>query len=306
MPIGSMSSKENVPRIEDLMIERRKFDVSAEAFLIRVVKTAIRPIGMFCASPMSEDSNREYRVDYFVPSLTAPMVKLTGQTIPKDSIVSLCTAIGYTDHGNEDWVTGHSLDIECVGIPGYPDSLFPRVAGLIRFTSKRSDRHPIRFVHGNALEPRGENTRLVCQLVNDRARKWGGGIARKTARKFPQAQGEFAGWISGVPADSRLGSVHFSTEHDGIIIASLIAQAGFGVSDSPRIRYSALEKCLKTVAEFAQQERASIHMPRIGTGAAGASWDAVEEIIDYCIIRAGLSVTVYDLPPKRAQLELFV
>jgi O-acetyl-ADP-ribose deacetylase (regulator of RNase III) len=306
MPIGSMPSKENVPSIENLMIERRKFDVSAEAFLIRVAKTSIQPIGMFCASPISEHRGRpKYRIDYFVPSLTSPPVNLVGLTLPKDSAVSNCTAIGYTEHANENWVNGNSLAIEFVGIPGYPGANLPRVAGLIRFESERRDRHPIRYVHGNALEPRGDGMRVVCQLVNDRARTWGGGIARSAARVFPTAQVEFASWISGIPWDTRLGEAHFSTEKNGIVVASLVAQAGFGKSELPRIRYSALECCLRTVAEFALINHASIHMPRIGTGTAGASWEAVEEIVDYCLVKKGLSVTVYDLPPKRKQLGLF-
>ncbi len=305
MPIGSIPSKDKIAGIEDLMVERRKFDVSAEAFLIRVTKTSVEPVGMFCASPTLEGQNRPaYRIDYFIPSMTAPSVSIVGLRLPKDSVVSRCTAIGYSDHAHEDWA-GDDLRIECVGIPGYPGSSLPRVAGIIRFDSPRSDRHPIRYVHGNALEPRGDGLKLVCQLVNDRARTWGGGVAKRAARKFPDAQREFSTWIGSIPMEERLGTVHFSTEKDDVVIASLIAQAGFGKSETPRIRYSALERCLKAIADFAREATASIHMPKIGTGAAGASWDAVEELIDYCLIKDGLSITVYDLPPKRAQFRLF-
>ena len=103
----------------------------------------------------------------------------------------------------------------------------------------------------------------------------------------------------------RLGKVHFSTPLDGVAIASLIAQEGYGQSILPRIRYGALEECLKSVASYARDNNFSIHMPRIGTGAAGGTWEAVEEIIDERLVAQSLVVTVYDLPPKRQQLGLF-
>ena len=228
-----------------------------------------------------------------------------GRKVPVDSVIYRCTAIGYTDHAQEDWVDGQSHLVECVGIPGYPGSNLPRVAGLIRFTSTRGDTHPIRYVHGNALDPRGDDNRLVCQMVNDRARKWGGGIARRAAQKYPQAEKEFAVWLSRQPMTERLGMVHFSSAFDGIAIASLVAQEGFGKSSLPRIRYGALEECLRSVASYAREKDLSIHMPRIGTGAAAGTWEVIEEIIDECLVSAGLFVTVYDLPRRRQQLGLF-
>lgn len=306
MPFGSLPTKEDVSPIEELMVERRKFDVSAEAFLIRVAKTSSQPLIMFCASPVAEDHlERHYRVDYFVSSVTALTISIARRKIPADSVIHRCTAIGYTDSANEEWVDGNSHLVECVGIPGYPGSSLPRVAGLIRFESRRKDTHPIRYVHGNALDPRGDDKRLVCQMVNDRARKWGGGIARRAAQRYPEAEQEFAQWLATRPVDERLGKVHYSSEMDGVAIASLIAQEGFGKSSLPRIRYAALQDCLSTVADYAKEHGFSIHMPRIGTGAAGGTWEAVEEIIDECLVVAGLFVTVYDLPPKRQQFRLF-
>jgi hypothetical protein len=306
MPLGSLPTKENVPGIEELMVERRKFDVSAEAFLIRVSKTSPQPLTMFCASPVSgHDLERHYRVDYFVQSLTAPRISIVGRKVPTHSVIHRCTAIGYTDRAHEDWIDGQGHLVECVGIPGYPGSNLPRVAGLIRFESTRGDTHPIRYLHGNALDPRGDDKRLLCQMVNDRARRWGGGIARRTAQKYPKAEREFARWLVRQPMEERLGNVHFSSAMDGVTVASLVAQEGFGKSFLPRIRYGALQRCLKLVANYALTNGCSVHMPRIGTGAAGGTWEVVEEMIDEALVAASLRVTVYDFPPKRQQLGLF-
>ena len=45
LPIGSLSSASDIPPIEDLMRQRREYDVSAEAFLIRLAKISSQPIG---------------------------------------------------------------------------------------------------------------------------------------------------------------------------------------------------------------------------------------------------------------------
>jgi hypothetical protein len=100
------------------------------------------------------------------------------------------------------------------------------------------------------------------------------------------------------PTEFRLGNVRFSKATDDIIVASMIAQKGYGPSPKPRIRYAALENCLQKVAHFAQEKDASLHMPQIGTGQAGGSWPIIEELIDTIICGPGTAVTVYT-PPGR-------
>ena len=56
MPIGALPSRGSLPSIEALMTERRKFDVSDEAFLIRVTKVAQEPVVMFCASASDQSA----------------------------------------------------------------------------------------------------------------------------------------------------------------------------------------------------------------------------------------------------------
>jgi hypothetical protein len=300
MPIGSISAREKLVSLEELMIERRKFDVSAEAFLIRVTKIANESVVMFCASSDSEKSGENtYRVDYSVASASAPHMPITGFRIPKDSIVNSCAAIGFTNRGTEKWLDDKKATIECVGIPGYPGSSSPRVAGLMRFAKLETTSAKVNFVHGDVLKARGHETKVVCQLVNDQARFWGGGVARSAAKAFPSAQREFSNWIVSVPKNKRLGDVHFAQAQENMFIASLVGQEGFGPSSTPRIRYAALEKCLEKISTFASSKSASVHMPRLGSGESGGSWDTVQEMVQGALIAGGIPVTVYDLPPKR-------
>ena len=118
MPLGSLPARDELPSIEKLMVERRTFDVSAEAFLIRVTKVAKDPVVMFCASAISNDAEaKSYRIDYAVASASAPAFPIAGRFVPAGSAVYSCTAIGYTERRIENWFSHQSLAVECVGIP---------------------------------------------------------------------------------------------------------------------------------------------------------------------------------------------
>lgn len=300
MPMGSMPPSDRLASIEQLMLERKRFDVSAEAFLIRAIKMTSEPVAMFCASAIRpETAAVQYRIDYTISSRTAPGFPIRGQFVPAGSVVHSCTAIGYTDKKTEDWFSRKNVRVECVGIPAFLGATAPRVAGLIRF-SKAESHDPIKFVHGDVLDPGGSSKKVICQLVNDQARFWGGGVAKTTGQRYPEVQRQFSNWIVGVPRSQRLGSVHFAQATDSLIIASLVGQEGFGAAAAPRIRYAALERCFEKVCEFAQKKSASVHMPRIGAGQSGGQWETVEEIVRGTLVPTSVPVTIYDLPPKRA------
>jgi O-acetyl-ADP-ribose deacetylase (regulator of RNase III) len=299
MPTGSMPSSERLLSIEEFMVERKRFDVSAEALLIRATKMTSEPIVMFCASALASGKESiRYRIDYTVPSKSAPEFRLAGKLVPTTSVVHSCTAIGYTDKKIESWYSHDSVGVECVGIPAYLGTSTPRVAGFLRL-NKNDRQDALKFVHGDVLDPRGTNTKIICQLVNDQARYWGGGVAKSAARKFPEAQREFAKWFMGIPRSKRLGTVHFAKAGDSLVLASLVGQHGFGPSLIPRIRYAALEHCFGKIADFAAKNVASVHMPRLGAGDSGGQWDTVEEIVRGTLITDNVPVTVYDLPPKK-------
>jgi Zn-dependent peptidase ImmA (M78 family)/O-acetyl-ADP-ribose deacetylase (regulator of RNase III) len=306
LPIGSLPAAIEVVSIEELMRERRRYDVSTEAFLTRLAKVAETAVSVFFASPIEgEEKARRYRIDYAIPSPLAPSVPVEGITLPAGSAVHHCTAIGHTDRAFESWFAGTDTLIEFVGIPGYPGSRYPRVAGIVRFGSNQFGKSPIRYVHGNILEPLGNGPKIICQLVNDRAIKWGGGVARKFAQKFPQAEQIFTERVVQLASRQRIGRTIIIDIEDGVSLASIVAQEGFGPSLFPRLRYAALETGLREVADYAKRAGASVHMPRIGTGAAGGDWGVIEELVEDELVRAGLAVTVYDPPPKREQFALF-
>jgi O-acetyl-ADP-ribose deacetylase (regulator of RNase III) len=302
MPIGSLPRLDLLPPLEQLIRDRLQYDVSVEAYLIRVVSVTEAPVTMFIASPRTSDGDYQYRVDYSSSSAAAPRRDVRELLVPQISVVRQCTAIGSTAKAVEDWFAGAATRIECVGVPGYPGTLLPRVVGLVRHTEADLGDF-VHYIHGDILAPRTIPPMVVCQLTNDRAVRWGGGVARLMAQRYPNAETEYGEWIKRLSRAHRLGEVHFATTASGMVIASLVAQEGYGPGAS-RIRYHALDSCLRQVARYAFTQNASVHMPRIGTGGAGADWGLVEPLIRQNFEELEKGVWIYDLPPRRTQGEL--
>ncbi len=84
---------------------------------------------------------------------------------------------------------------------------------------------------------------------------------------------------------------------EGLYVANMVAQHGtIGRNNPHPLDYEALRKCLRTVGTGALLMGASVHMPRIGCGLAGGTWNRVEPLIVEHLCDRGVPVTVYDLP----------
>lgn len=299
MPVGSLPHMAGEElSIERLMDLRQRFEVSAEALLIRAARLADDAVAAFCATRLEEgrDAGR-YRIDYAIPSAQwSGPVPSSGLT-PVGTVLGECTAIGFTAKAIEAWPGVPDAYLECVGIPPYPGATYPRVVGMLRARGQARSDLPIHYVRGDATEPRGKGIKLIVHVVNDRTPRWGGrGFAAALARRYREVQEEFIAWAEADRARLRLGSVHILGVDAGLAVASMVAQRGYGPSPSPRIRYATLRDCLEKVVDAARERGASVHMPRIGTGEAGGSWMIVEELLTGTLVAAGVPVTVYDLP----------
>ncbi|WP_368396483.1 hypothetical protein [Streptomyces sclerotialus] len=79
-------------------------------------------------------------------------------------------------------------------------------------------------------------------------------------------------------------------------VANMIGQHGTarrGRTDAP-VRYEAIAQALEEVGSHCLQWEASVHMPRIGCGLAGGSWDQILPLLHDHLARRGVPVTVYD------------
>jgi hypothetical protein len=298
MPIGSFTSLEEEPlKIERLMEVRKSFEVSTEALLLRVVRLTARPSAVFAAARVDGDNlDSPFRLDYVIGSRSWSSPTRRSLRIPPTSVLSECTAVGYTAKRRESWSEGvGELSIECVGIPPYPGQRLPRVVGLLLDQAGAVLSNETTELIGDATDPRGEGSRLIVHLVNDKTANWGGPFARALRSRYPAAQAAFRDWAS-EPGHLRLGQVHLVDVSEQIAVATMVAQKGYGASVKTRVRFAALRECLMQVAAIARERGAAVHLPRIGTGEGKADWAIIRELIDDELVRAGLDVTIYTLP----------
>jgi len=300
MPVGSLADMQDKQFSMQQVLElRKKFEVSTESILLRLIRVTNEPYILFTASRTGTPTQPRYRVDYSVSSRAGGQKPPQGFLLPKDSVVSACTAIGYTAIGDEDWHGIGRLHVECVGLSPYPESVYPRVAGLVRPKQPGSVKvGGMQLVIGDATSPYIKGPKLLAHVVNDATPNWGAGFGKAVQTKWPEVQQQFRdAWTH--KARMRLGDVYFSTPESDLTLCQMVCQHGYGPSPTVRLRYAALKACLKRLRDSAIAQNATIHMPRIGTGEAGGTWSLVSALIDEVLCAAGLSVTIYDLPVSR-------
>lgn len=312
-PIGSLEPKDIAPEaitIDGLLKLCRRFDVSTEAALLRVVKLSSVPLMMFAASRIETKNGGRYRIDYSQSSHGWPVRLRPGTLLPENTLISRCTRSGYTERGDEQWSgVPFPLHIESVGIPPYPGHDFPRVVGVGSLIGS----HPVPVLRldellGDALVPRSDGATIIAHVVNDGTANWGGGgFASAVRRKFPEVAEDFQKWASQSRANLRLGNSRICEAGPGLFVFSIVAQKGYGPSNRPRIRYEPLERCLLQLAQEAIEHNAVVQMPRIGCGLAGGRWNLVRELIEDSLLEVGVPTTVYRPPgePLVRQHELF-
>ncbi len=289
--------------MNNLIEIKKRYDVSMESVLLRMIKLTTQPITFFSAARKIDDKNSSFRIDYVINSKTSLLNIKSGMEIPSDSVLSECSAIGFTAQRKEKWFKElPSLDIECVGVSPYPTNVCPRVIGIIKTKSKKNT-EPLRiqYLVGDATEPHGNGGKMIVHIVNDQSKRWGRGFGLNISKKWPKLGTNFVKWAN---LDSlTLGTCHIFNASNNLVIISMITQHGYGKSKKPRIRYSSLATCLEIVAIEAKKESANVHMPRIGTGYAGGDWKIISEMVDDLLIKRGIEVTVYDLPETQRPRE---
>ncbi len=155
---------------------------------------------------------------------------------------------------------------------------------------------PIRYVGGDATRPQGRDRRILVHLCNDLG-AWGAGFVLAVTRRWPEPEARYRAWHQGrEEAPFELGQVQFVLVEENLWVANLIGQHGIRrQGGAPPIRYEAVRQGLARVAAYALEHGASVHMPRIGAGLAGGTWDQISTIIEEELVARGDAVTVYDL-----------
>lgn len=156
----------------------------------------------------------------------------------------------------------------------------------------------INYVIGDAIRPPvSTGTRIIAHICND-AGGWGAGFVLALSQRDMRPEHAYHKWST--EPDFQLGNIQMvDYVEPGLYCANMIAQHGFGKTTDgayiPPVRYLALVACLRKLQRQAESYvlPVSIHMPRIGCGLGGGTWDQVEPLLNYFI---KFPVWVYDLP----------
>lgn len=153
----------------------------------------------------------------------------------------------------------------------------------------------ITYIQGDATNPNGIGNKIIVHVCNDTG-GWGKGFVLALSNKWQKPEEDYRAWFKS-RVNFELGQVQFVQVEQDVWVANLIGQHRTMPNQEglPPIRYEAILQGLQTVADFTAKNKATVHMPRIGCGLAGGTWDKVEPLIIKALTEKNIAVTVYDL-----------
>ena len=301
MPVAPGGGLEKTtPTMENVVHMRDKFGVSTEAMMIRLPGITAHPVAVFCAARRDDARDSPYVVEYALSSASTSPPLRPGTSLRGMGVLSECTAVGYTTRMRREEMpgTGETRRVQCIGVPPHRGMTYPRVMGIMRPVPAGGRASPpaIEHVIGDATRPVGGGKKIIAHVANDKTGRWGRGFGLALTRAFGGIRADFLGWSKD---NLRLGNAHTFDAGAGLAVFSMVAQKG--LPDPPRrtVRYAHLAACLDELAALSRRTEASVHMPLIGTGYAGGSWDVVRDLLNRHLVQRGVRVTVYSLPGSK-------
>jgi len=152
----------------------------------------------------------------------------------------------------------------------------------------------ISYVKGDATNPTSDGNKIIVHICNDIG-AWGKGFVMAISKRWKEPERKYREWFK-TQENFALGQVQFVSADDYLWIANLIGQHKINKDEKGNapIRYEAILSGLEKVGKFAIENNATVHMPRIGCGLAGGTWDRIEPLIQSTLIEKNILVTVYD------------
>lgn len=152
----------------------------------------------------------------------------------------------------------------------------------------------IQYIKGDATHPTGNGNKIIVHICNDIG-GWGKGFVMALSKRWKAPEQEYRNWYASQDG-FELGAVQFVQVEKELWIANVIGQHKIRKDEQGNlpIRYKAIQDGLKKVNQKAKELNASVHMPRIGCGLAGGTWDKIEPLITKELITHQIRTTVYD------------
>lgn len=153
----------------------------------------------------------------------------------------------------------------------------------------------IQYVIGDATSfsagKKGVN-KVLAHVCNDYG-GWGAGIVVAISKKwrFPEA-------VYRSLSSHALGTVQLVGVEQGKYVCNMIAQKGNSSLNYAACNLEALVECFAALYNILSlAPKTEVHMPRVGCGLGGRTWDEIEPIL-FDGLGVAYNVFVYDLPSK--------
>lgn len=136
----------------------------------------------------------------------------------------------------------------------------------------------IKYLIGDATVPIITPSYII-HVCNDLG-GWGAGFVLAVTKRFGKGpEVSYRLWHKS-KEDFRLGQIRIVEVSNSISVVNMIAQTGFMTEENQHpLHLKALKMCLKQVYQAVKNTNITIHMPKIGCGLAGGTWDEIEPII---------------------------
>ncbi len=176
----------------------------------------------------------------------------------------------------------------------------------------------LKYVIGDATEPKGSGTKIIAHICND-AGGFGSGFVVALSNRWPIRNGitspEFCyrEWHErGNRFNKRdfvLGQIHTLLVEDDIFVCNMIAQRDYKKLEEdgqrlhlPNCKLSSLLECLTRLLIQCENSQnngkdISIVAPRFGAGLGGEQWSRVETVINQVFGPSSIPFYVYDPKP---------
>ncbi len=153
----------------------------------------------------------------------------------------------------------------------------------------------IHYIIGDATNPKPPGNKIIVHICNDIG-AWGKGFVLALSKRWSEPEKQYRAWFTSKENFS-LGECQFIKVEKDVWVANIIGQHKIYNDEKGNapIRYLAVENGLSLVAQFAKVHKASVHMPRIGCGLAGGTWDKIEPLIHKSLLQNDIETYVYDL-----------
>jgi O-acetyl-ADP-ribose deacetylase (regulator of RNase III) len=302
LPYAEFSREANKTKLDlNSLIELgNKYNASLEAVFLRFCEVVDKPCSTIVATFQSENFDR-LKINYKKSSSSANLKIKSGDIIPNVSRAYECIKSGWTAHQDEIWphFDNKTNTVYSIGLPPTKFSRNPRV-GLLIVPEEYSEKKigELYEVKGDATEPRGNNVKIIAQVVNSTG-GLGFGFGRAMSKRWPMSKSAITDWKKD-KNDFVMGGTNLTQLSEDTYVFQMIAQKGLYPNKGViPLKYEHLRNGLKKLCNNAQELNASVHMPRIGAGQAQGNWDIISGIIYDELLKKGVDTIVYDLPGQK-------